>query len=472
LIRYSLLFVAMLVVAIMTGRNWYRGLCFMLPLLAVLERPDMPREMFGIGGVNPFNIMLGIVIVAWLAQRKRDGSSWQIDSKVTLLFVVYMLILAVSTLREYLDLSTLQDALAYVGRSVPTKSEFLVEAVINTAKWVLPGLLIAVGTNSKERVRLAVIGILMTGALLSLQVLAKMMPGLVGSQDLADRALRVLDRDLGYHRVDLAAITASMAWAFLAARPVFGRAIGQTVTIGGFLLCTLAMAATGGRAGMMSWTMCALILGFLRWRRMLLLIPVVAMLAVAVVPGLRDRLLEGFDAGGSRQQIDRRASMGAIDDSGRDRYAITSGRVIVWPMVIQQANKKAIFGHGRDAMQRTGVVARLHDELNITTFGHPHNAFLELYLDMGLIGLIVVGWFFWILLRRSLKLFAKPPDQTTFVVASMSLSFLIVNLTASLGSQSFYPKQGATLFWIVIGLALSQLLRKESTKESPSPAGR
>ena len=462
LIRYSLLIIAMLVVASMASRNWYRGLCFMLPLLAVLERPDMPREMFGIGGLNPFNILLGIVILAWLAQRRQDGSSWQVEPKVTWLFMISLLILSVSTIRAFADFGSLQGAFAYVGGVAPTKGEYFVENVINTSKWVLPGLLIAVGANSKERVRLAFIGILLTGAMLSIQVIAKMMPGLIGTQDLADRALRVLDRDLGYHRVDLAAITASTAWAFLAAKSAFPKAIAAAVATGGFMLCTLAMAATGGRAGMMSWAMCALVLGFLKWRKILILIPVVAMLALAVVPGLRDRVLEGFgDDGGSEQQIERRASMGAIDDSGRDRYAITSGRVVVWPVVIQQANKSPIFGHGRDAMQRTGIVARLRDNLNITTFGHPHNAYLELYLDTGLVGVIVVGWFYWLLLRRSVKLFANPPDQTTFMVASMALSFLVVNLTASLGSQSFYPKQGAALLWVVIGLTMSQLMRKE-----------
>ena len=462
----------MIVVAVMASRNWYRGLCFMLPLLAVLERPDMPREMFGIGGVNPFNILLGWVMVAWFVQRRSDGSRWQADKKITRLFLVYMLIISVSTLRSFIDFGSLAGAYSYIGRSVPSITQYFIDAVINTAKWIIPGLLIAVGANSKERVKLAIVGILLTGSLLSLQVVAKMMPALIGSQDLADRALRVLDRDLGYHRVDLAAITASMAWAFLAARPAFNRAIAPAITIGGFLLCTLAMAATGGRAGMLSWTMCALVLGFLKWRKILFLIPVVAVLALAVVPGLRDRVFEGFgDDDRSGEQLERRAAMGAIDAEGRDRYAITSGRVVVWPMVIEQANKSPIVGFGREGMQRTGIVARLRDELNITTFGHPHNAYLQLYLDTGLIGIIFIGWFFWLLVQRSLKVFKDPPDPMTAMVATMSLSFLVVNLTASLGSQSFYPKQGGTLFWIVIGLTLSQLMRKQPVAESAKRPG-
>ena len=55
----------MIYIVSVAGRDWFRGLCFMLPLLAVLERPDMPREVLGIGGLNPFNILMLIVLIAW-----------------------------------------------------------------------------------------------------------------------------------------------------------------------------------------------------------------------------------------------------------------------------------------------------------------------------------------------------------------------------------------------------------------------
>ena len=461
----------MIYIVSVAGRDWFRGLCFMLPLLAVLERPDMPREMLGVGGLNPFNILMLIVMIAWFVQRRNDGSRWQADTKITRLFIIYMLILVVSTARMFIDADALRAAYAYASRDVPSTAGLFIDNVVNTAKWLIPGLLIAAGANSKQRVKLVVIGLLATGALLSLQVIAKMMPGIVSGQDLADRALRVLDRDLGYHRVDLAAITASMAWAFLAARPAFRPGIAGPIAVGGFVLCSIAMALTGGRAGMLSWTICALVLGFLKWRKMLILIPIFSLLALAVVPGLQDRLLEGFSGESGGEQAERRASMGAIDDEGRDRYAITSGRVVVWPLVIAEANKSPVIGHGREAMQRTGIVARLKDDLNITTFGHPHNAYLQLYIDTGFVGVFFVGWFFWLLGRRSMKVFAHPPNMTMGMVASMSLSFLVVNLTASLGSQSFYPKQGATLYWIVICLTMSYLFRKQSAQNrQPQPA--
>ena len=330
------------------------------------------------------------------------------------------------------------------------------------ATWIIPGLLISVGARSEDRVRLAVIALLWTGAALSFQIISKMLPALVGADDLASRALRVLDRDIGYHRVSLATITASAAWAFLAAKPILKSRFAGMISLGGFALCTVAMAATGGRGGMLAWTVAALTFGFLRWRKILILVPVFALLALAVIPGLQERLVAGFTQDFTEQsarQAARREEMGAIDASGRDRYAITSGRAFVWPMIIDKAMEAPLFGHGRNAFYRTGVVARLANELRITSFGHPHNAYLELFIDTGIIGLVVIGAFYWLLLRSAVRSFNAPSGDTEYIVASIALAFLLVNLTASIASQSFYPKQGGTLLWVAIGLALTWLTK-------------
>ena len=472
MIRYSLLVFAMLAIAIMAQKNWFRALCYMLPLLAVLERPDMPRQMLGIPGFNPFNILLGIIMVAWFVQKRFDGSHWTASKGATRLFIAYMIVIGVSTVRAFLDIDAMAYSQVLANREeVVTKSSFIMDNVINSIKWMIPGLLISVGAKTEERVRMAAIGLLLTGALLSAQVISKMLPGLIGADDLASRALRVLDRDLGYHRVNLAAITASAAWAFLAAKPILNTRFRGVIAVGGFGLCTIAMIATGGRMGMLAWIAAALVFGFLRWRKLLVVVPIVSILAVLVIPGLQDRVLQGFggsDDDRNEEQIQRRAAMGAIDESGRDRYSITSGRIVVWPMVFEKAMEKPFFGHGQIAMQRTGIVSRLRTELNITSFGHPHNAYLQLFIDTGLVGVIIVGMFYWLLFRNSVRAFRAPESQTQYVIASIVIAFFVVNLAASLGSQSFYPKQGATLFWIAIGLALAWFTKQET----PTPATR
>ena len=132
-------------------------------------------------------------------------------------------------------------------------------------------------------------------------------------------------------------------------------------------------------------------------------------------------------------------------------------------MVFEKAMEKPLIGHGRIAHQRTGITIRLREELGITSFGHPHNAYLELFIDTGFIGLLIVGAFYWVLFRNSVRAFRSPKNSIEYAIASIVIAFFVVNLAASLGSQSFYPKQGATMFWIAIGLALAWFTKEPST---------
>ena len=116
----------------------------------------------------------------------------------------------------------------------PTRAKIMMNGVVNGIKWVIPGLLIAHGANTPERRKLAVVAVLITGFCFSAQMIVKMLPALIGGQDLAERALRVLDRDLGYHRVDLAALTAAASWAFYAFRIYASTPLQRLMCLGGF----------------------------------------------------------------------------------------------------------------------------------------------------------------------------------------------------------------------------------------------
>ena len=477
MIRYGILIIAVIAIIGACQKNWFRGLCYLLPLLAFLERSDMPRQMFGITGMNPFNLLLFVILIAWLAQRKQDGSHWGADKTTTRLLIMYMGMVLISTIRGYMDYGTYEGLLASVGAEASSRTMYLFESTVNDFKWMIPGLLISVGATSEERIRMAINALLVTATFFSLLIISRMLPALIGGDDIGSRALRVLDRDLGYHRVALASITAGSAWAFLAAKPIINSRYAGMISLGGFGLCTIAMILTGGRGGMLAWVAAAVVFGFYRWRKLLFAAPVFAALAILFIPGLQERLLVGFspteteETKASLKKYERRLQLGVIDESGRDTYAITAGRGLVWPVVFDQAMEKPIVGHGRIAMYRSGVVTNLREYYGITSFGHPHNAYLELFLDMGLLGVLIVGAFYWRMLRAALRKFTKPANDLEYVVASIVLAFLIVGLTASLTAQSFYPKQGATLMWIALGLGFTWLLKspaKQASKEGAS----
>jgi len=348
-----------------------------------------------------------------------------------------------------------------------TKGDFFKNDYLNSIKYVIPGILILYGINSRERLRIAIWAILAFGLLLSMQVVEKMFPALIGADDLATRALRVLDRDIGYHRVNLAAMTAGFSWGFFAlinnSRSLKEKAFGYT----GLLFSTLAMILTGGRAGMLAWVGCGLILALIKWRKLILIGPIIGLLALVAVPGLYDRLDEGLGNSSGDKSSNLHEELGAVDSQGRDLYSMTSGRVIVWPLVIDKIKDNPLVGYGKRAMVRLGLThqAAYETESETLAFGHPHNAYLELLLDCGIIGAIPVLLFYAILVIRALRELNNE-DREVSMTAGIVLAFVLTQAIAAFGSQSFYPDEGVVAMWAAIGAFFAAIsLQRQSSEE-------
>ncbi len=468
MIRYTLLWLLVSFVCVYSFKDWFKALCLALPLLAFLERPDMPRAILDISGANPFNLMLGFILLGLASQKAKENLRWPVDKTVTRLMIAYAIILAISTFRGMMDPGAMREVALYLGKALPSKKQYFIDGYLNTFKWAIPGLLFCYGAINRQRVEWAAWSIMATGLFLSLQVISKMAPAFIGADDLATRALRVLDRDLGYHRVDLATITGSVSWGFLLMKPLARNQLQSMAMTGGFVICAMALIGTGGRAGMLAWAAAGFVIGFFKWRRMLLLGPVFGIIAILTVPGLQERVLEGFTED-SHESAAAKRGLDTIDSSGRDTFAVTSGRVVVWPRVIDKIMEEPLKGHGRSAMQRTGITAGLLDVLGTMSFGHPHNAYLELFLDVGLIAAIPILAFFGILGWRCLKYFITRTNTLNGAVAGLALGFLVVQSVAAMGSMSFYPKIGAVLLWSVIGLALRHVCSKDPVGDDLEP---
>jgi O-antigen ligase len=136
-----------------------------------------------------------------------------------------------------------------------------------------------------------------------------------------------------------------------------------------------------------------------------------------------------------------------------DLYTITAGRNVAWPYVIDKIADSSLTGHGREAMQRTGIATFLWQELG-EGFPHPHNAYLQWLLDNGLLGFVPVLAFYVMLLKYSISLFRDDRNPVFISIGGVSLSLILTLLVASVGSQSFYPREGAVGMWCAIGLML------------------
>ena len=476
MIRYSLLTLVILYLCLYSFKDWYRALCYSLPILAVLERPDMPRAMLGIPGMNPFNILLLFVLLGWLTQKNREGLQWRVPANINRWLLLYLIVVTVSWLRMILNpegvFAHARYFLSY-GIDYPAVSfgDLIREDFFNGWKWLIPGLLICHGANTKQRGNLAIQMVLLTGILLAIQILLRMWPALVGLDDLNKRSLRVFDRDIGYHKVQLATYMAGSAWGMFVYTRLALSGRKKQLGYACFGLITVALMATGGRGGAVAWIACALLFGILKWRKILLVLPLFLALAFVLMPNAENRYLTGVKANEHERAISE--SLGLDDSGGEDVYAITSGRNIVWPRVVQYIKKAPIIGYGMRAYERVGVLESLHEEgipFGIGFWSHPHNAYLMFLLDMGVVGFVILLFFYGTMTRWAMRLFRQTgTDEYIRLVAAFCLAYVVTALVSGMFACTFYPSQDNALEWCAIGLFMGTLGKNVGMKKQSGP---
>jgi len=434
--RIYALYIVVAVLAVYAWKDWFKCLCALILMMAVTEHEDMPKSMFGIQGFNMWNLLFLSVFLAWLACRRRQGLKWDMPRHVNVLLLLYLGVILVGFLRAVFDRSHLPQDM--------TPLSMISEELINTLKWVLPGLLLYDGCRDLKRLRWAMVSILGMYFLLVAQVIKRIpwSSALGGEIGNIQRIRLKLCHSIGFSACDMSTFLAGASWAMLAAIPVVRRRKYRLLLFGAAGVTAFGQALTGGRAGYAAWGATGLVLCLIKWRKYLILAPVVPVLLFAVFPGAAERALTGF---------------GQTDVSGQavtDDYLVTSGRTLIWPHVVEKIGESPLLGHGRLAMWRTGLTAFLARKYGAgERFSHPHNMYLETLLDNGIAGSIPIFLFFGLVALHSAKLF-RSADPVCSAVGGFALSMVCAQLFSGVGSQHFYPRESAVGMWAAIFLML------------------
>src|ERR1043166_7383526 len=103
MIRLSILYSLVLILSIYAWRDWYASLCGLVLLMAFLEHKDMPKAIFGIGGLNLWNILFISIFLAWLVHRRRQGLRWDMPRYLNVLLLLYLAVVLVGFVRMISD---------------------------------------------------------------------------------------------------------------------------------------------------------------------------------------------------------------------------------------------------------------------------------------------------------------------------------------------------------------------------------
>jgi hypothetical protein len=414
------------------------GAVLLILMLPIAESNIFPRAIGGVVGMNPLNLMVAATLVSFVlhGRARRAGGSF-LPKPLFWLFLVPLLVGGLLGMRHAGEIAPIlfeSEAIHFLDAA-----GYLRDIVAKPMMMVLAALLIgaAVARSKKPERFLLPMGISMWVICgISILFVARTSLSLAA---LADPTERAFLSGTGLHANDLGRLYAVayalllFVWAESKSRPF------RLLCLATMGMVTLALIFTFSRGAFLGFLIVNGL--FLLWRMN------AKTVAIAVLAGVALLLV-------LPPEVFMRASMGF----GEDANAVSAGRIDgIWLPVLPEIWKSPLWGQGlgsvmwSDAM-RNGMM------FEVT---HPHSAYLEALLDVGVIGLgLLVGYF--VHVWRSFRaLGSNPflsPEMRGFYqgAAAALISFFVTGFAGS----SFAPRPEYAFLWIAIGMMYGQLARR------------
>ena len=457
MIRITLLTLLIAYLSAYAWKDWFRAACWLVLLISVFQHPDMPKSVAGISGLNHWNFLFLNTFLSWRVNRKKEQLTWDMPAFINTLLFIYGLFICISVIRYFSDHSGMTELFESMGRAAPSNITAFNEYLINCFKWVLPGMIIFDGCRNRKQYNFAIGTLALMYIFLALQVIKAMKLGslTLGGDALQHKALKIISDSVGFHRVNISMLMSGAFWAVFCLKELVSTKHYWLLILPSCLAIFIAMALTGGRTGYGTWAIIGAIFCLFKWRKYILLVPLIFLAISMFAPSAIERLSFGFSPDESIETPEIE-----YDESEVDLYSVTSGRILAWPLVWESIKEAPFFGYGRDAMINLGITLQLKQALK-ENFPHPHNAYLQWIQDNGFVGAIPVFLLYLLCLKYSWSLFRDNSKKLYVATGGVSLALLLAFLIASMGSQTFYPREGAVGMWMAIGLLLRVYIERK-----------
>ena len=419
-----------IIACIFCVRDFRAGVVLMILIMPISQSYVFPHEMFGITGANPLNLLMAATLGVMAMRTAGDGTLSHFAPKpLVWLYIVPMVVgafLGASHVKEIpaefreTDMIFFTDAVGYVR-----------DMLVKPLTMVVYALLVAVAVQRSKKPERFITPLIVSVALMAAVVLVFTAMAGVSISQLAGTYARHFFSALGMHANDLGRLYA-VAYALLLF--VWDRAPTKTMKACAMVamgVVVLALLLTFSRGAFLGFVLVNLIyVASRRNRKTLLLLMIAIPVGLYFMPGaVVDRVTMGW---------------------GENADTISAGRTDeIWGPVIPELWKSPVWGNGLGAvMWSAPMIAGMMPQV-----GHPHNAYLEVILDLGFVGLVVL-MAFWILTWRDLRRLAKeeriaPELQGFFEGAAAGL---LAFLVAGMAGSSLMPSPEHAFLWLAVGM--------------------
>ncbi|MFO0837899.1 MAG: O-antigen ligase family protein [Phycisphaerae bacterium] len=435
MIRYTFLVLFLVGVAITGLRNWFAAACALLFLTVFAQHPSMPGRLMEIPGANPWNLVVVLIFAGWVSQRRNDPRGAPIPKVMVVLLVAYVMMVIAAGLVPIVRPETILNAWK-IGIQ-PT--DLLINTMIDPLKFVVIGVLFFDGAKTRARIRWTLYSIVGSSMLYGLMMFKTIGPRILHI-DFED-ARRLTDKLVGLYANDMAELMAFTIWAAVAISFILPTWVLKTTNILGAAVSLVPFEALKSRAGYLAFGAAGIALGVLRWRKILIALPIGVAIAIVALPDLRDRIFTGVG-----------------EQGGADWNEVSAGRMThIWPACIRQISRDPLIGVGRYAIRRTEACYEIQAAEGVVPT-HPHCMYLEILMDCGVVGLAICLTAYWGIFRASRTLMVLKGDPLIRTLGTCAVIAMVCELSAGIAGSSFFPSQSKLPFLCLWGTALRAAL--------------
>lgn len=435
----AILFFAVVAFMAFAFSDYRAGIVIAMVLLPLSSSILMPRALFGVTGLNPLNATLAMagmsVAFAWLFQRAHLNVP-----RLPRPLIVYLGLLTAAALHGVTQVGLippffrLLEIVSFDSAGGYLRDVFAKPLLIVVTAWLL-ALLVA-NARSPRRFLLP---FFLSALALPLFVIGYVAVSGASLGALASARARDTLSVSGMHANELGLMfNMTLALALFTLRGAKGIARWGLMIACGVLLTAVALTfSRGAYLGTLVLAVCFLI----AQRRFKILAGGLLVLPLGLLL-LPDAVIERAATGLASGNIE----------------LISAGRVgRIWMPLLPELMHNALVGDGLYAMLWAEAV-RSGATLKV---GHPHNAYLATLQDVGLLGAVIVAWFFWRMRRLFAALRARLADPLWRGFFRGASACILLLLVQGLTDDRFTPTFSQTYLWLAYGIALGMAARRE-----------
>jgi len=415
-----------------------------------------PRKLLGISGLNPFNVLFLLALASFVLMRlfaRREGRFALPQAR---LFWPLVVALVAGTIIGSRSIQLIPAFYYSKGAEIfSTKAEYVRDVLLKPLITLSFVYLIGAAVARSRRMVPWAWATLAGGSMLALLVLGFVVVARVPIGALSESSARSFLSPTGLHANEIGVALVPLYAVALFMLPALATVRSRLAALAFAALALLAIGLTFSRAAFLAALLVSVVFAIKR-RRAIWIIVGLAVVAAAVLLApdpIKERVARGFDT----------ASIG-----GRNSAAdpLTAGRVGgIWKPLWPDIRGHALFGNGIHSTMwssaaRSGLIYVVH----------PHNAYIQLVMDYGVVFgafVVVFLWRVWRLWRRLARAPAVPATLRGFF-DGISVAF-IAFLGQGLSGTSLVFQLDHAVYLCALGVALGVAARLSAGAEAGQP---